>query len=252
MTHGLPANALYGDFTRLIFDFFEEKDEKMDIKTKMNYTEAIVGSWMKPMNDKFIWTHENTAKLKEAWEEGDMSASEIANKIFKGRISRLAVVGKAHRMGMKRYFSWKEEDSELLRKAWEEGNLSGSEIAKIVFKGRVSTAAIHGQVRRMGLPPRNPVRRKRRITQSPRIGTVLPAVRAEKIEAPQTDGTPLLELKSFQCVFPIADADEKAEIPMLFCGYKRWDKSSYCKYHHKVCHLPLPPKKRYSNFRLWR
>ena len=209
--HGLPANALSNENTRLIFDFFEEKDRIMDIKQRYNYADAIVEDWMKPVG--FSWTAENNAKLKKAWNEGNLSASQIADEIFGRQVSRFAVIGRANRMGLTK------------KKSGGIVGLSG--------RGR-------------GSPRIKRQRKESQIRKSPEIGMILPAVKLEKIEAPQTDGTPLLELKSFQCVFPIADETE--ETPMLFCGYKRWDKSSYCKYHHKVCHLPLPPKKKNANF----
>lgn len=46
-----------------------------------------------------MWTDERIAQLKECWESG-MTASQIAEKLGEG-VSRNAVIGKAHRLGLK-------------------------------------------------------------------------------------------------------------------------------------------------------
>ena len=45
------------------------------------------------------WTDERIAQLKEGW-EGGMTASQIADQLGEG-VSRNAVIGKAHRLGLK-------------------------------------------------------------------------------------------------------------------------------------------------------
>ncbi len=46
-----------------------------------------------------MWTDERIALLKDSWESG-MTASQIAEKLGEG-VSRNAVIGKAHRLGLK-------------------------------------------------------------------------------------------------------------------------------------------------------
>lgn len=317
----------------------------MDIKQRYNYADAIVEDWMKPdlkmrqsrfqsyiwtENDSEIlrkawnagnmsanqiakkifqgkisalsicsrartmglakkggyrWTKEDDAALIEAWEAGNMTASKIAEITFKGKVSEGAVIGRAKRIGLKKInmgrpraktirrklqtantkpygagYLWTKENDAILREAWEAGNMTASEIAKITFKGKVGRGAVIGRANRMGLTKKRrgyqtprarakTIRRKLRITQIPKIGKILPTVRFKsKEEAPKIKGTPLLILENYQCVFPVADAT--AEVPMLFCGYKRWNKSPYCKYHHDLSYIPLPQKKKHANFRL--
>ena len=43
------------------------------------------------------WTNERIAKLKKLWEKG-LTASQIADEL--GGVSRNAVIGKAHRLGL--------------------------------------------------------------------------------------------------------------------------------------------------------
>lgn len=44
------------------------------------------------------WTDERIAKLRKLWDDG-LSASQIADKL--GNVTRNAVIGKAHRLGLK-------------------------------------------------------------------------------------------------------------------------------------------------------
>ena len=43
------------------------------------------------------WTYERVEKLKQLWEEG-LTASRIATEL--GEVTRNAVIGKAHRLGL--------------------------------------------------------------------------------------------------------------------------------------------------------
>ena len=249
----------------------------MDIKQRYNYADAIVEDWMKPdlkMKDSrfphYIWTEKDKEILRRAWNAG-MSSNQIAKKIFKGKVGANSVCAKAGSMGLARRkrinnkpygvgYLWTKENDAALREAWEAREMTASEIAKITFKGKVGRGAVIGRANRMGLtkkrrgyqtprPRVKTIKRKLRITQIPKIGKILPTVRFKsKEEAPKIKGTPLLILENYQCVFPVADAT--AEVPMLFCGYKRWNKSPYCKYHHDLSYIPLPQKKKHANFKL--
>ena len=54
------------------------------------------------------WTDERIAKLQKLWDEG-LSASQIAEKL--GDVTRNAVIGKAHRLGLKSRPSPVKQDS---------------------------------------------------------------------------------------------------------------------------------------------
>ena len=45
------------------------------------------------------WSEDRIAKLRELWDKG-LSASQIAGKLLEG-VTRNAVIGKAHRLGLK-------------------------------------------------------------------------------------------------------------------------------------------------------
>ena len=64
------------------------------------------------------WTYERVEKLKQLWEEG-LTASRIAAEL--GEVTRNAVIGKAHRLGLsgrmaskKSNVEWVEQEKCLL------------------------------------------------------------------------------------------------------------------------------------------
>jgi GcrA cell cycle regulator len=52
---------------------------------------------VKPMNDAGAWTEERVELLKKLWSDG-LSASQIAGEL--GSVTRNAVIGKVHRLGL--------------------------------------------------------------------------------------------------------------------------------------------------------
>ncbi len=61
------------------------------------------------------WTEDRIAKLKKFWTKG-LSASQIAGELGEG-VTRNAVIGKAHRLGLKSRPSPVKTDPKKLRKA---------------------------------------------------------------------------------------------------------------------------------------
>ena len=54
------------------------------------------------------WTHERIEKLKQLWDEG-LTASRIAAEL--GEVTRNAVIGKAHRLGLSGRMATKSKNS---------------------------------------------------------------------------------------------------------------------------------------------
>ena len=57
------------------------------------------------------WTYERVEKLKQLWEEG-LTASRIAAEL--GEVTRNAVIGKAHRLGLSGRMASKKSNGCLL------------------------------------------------------------------------------------------------------------------------------------------
>lgn len=135
------------------------------------------------------WTEERVAELKRLWLEGQ-SASQVARQL--GGVSRNAVIGKVHRMGLA------GRDPPATPRAL--GGLSPS-------RGKSGAAA--ASVRRRIARPNQPS-----IPRAPRIEL--------------TPTATLLTLTPNGCRWPIGDPQEPG---FGFCGRLRTDQVSYCRHH---------------------
>ena len=143
-------------------------------------------------------------RLKQLFAEG-YSASAIAARI--GGVSRNGVIGKLHRMGLRR----SRNQQSLLRA------LNASRTAK---KQRRSLAAKKGAS-------------TRRAALNARLAERLPVVIPVAPETAPPNATPLLDLRADQCRFPYGDKD------FLFCAETKMTGSSFCIAHHHRCYQPL-------------
>jgi GcrA cell cycle regulator len=135
------------------------------------------------------WTQERIAALKTMWQDG-LSASEVARKL--GGVSRGAVIGKVHRLGI----AGRDLPS-------RPGNVGGRP------SGRLRASA--GGVPRPSAAPRPP-----RPAPAPRI----------VFEATPTAS--LITLTEHGCRWPIGDPDAPG---FGFCGRLRADYGAYCSGH---------------------
>ncbi|ETR78886.1 GcrA cell cycle regulator [Afipia sp. P52-10] len=153
------------------------------------------------------WTEERITLLKEAWEAGRLSASEIAAELG-GGVSRNAVIAKAHRLGLS-------------------GRHQG------VKPGSV----------REPRPPRQPGNRMVRVPRAPsRLAVALD--QATEIEAgtdlqlsaeiiPFTQRKTLVELTTETCHWPVGDP---LQPDFHFCGGKTLSGVSYCAHHTRIAY----------------
>jgi GcrA cell cycle regulator len=135
------------------------------------------------------WTDERVAELKRLWLEGQ-SASQVARQL--GGVSRNAVIGKVHRMGL--------AGRDLPSTPRALGGLSPS---------RGKSSAVANSVRRRAVRPSQPS-----------------APRAPRIELTAT--ATLLTLTPNGCRWPIGDPQEAG---FGFCGRLKADQASYCRHH---------------------
>ena len=158
------------------------------------------------------WTEERVEVLKKLWAEGH-SASQIAKQL--GGVTRNAVIGKVHRLGL----SGRATPSRPVKRP--------PRLARP--KPRVST---DGNVSAPATTPSEP--RIRRAPQDRMIATLPPA--------PVADGeaATILTLRDSMCKWPIGDpADPK----FAFCGRKS-DCGPYCEEHAKVAFQPQRKRER--------
>lgn len=159
------------------------------------------------------WTDERVELLKKLWSEG-LSASQIAGRL--GGVTRNAVIGKVHRLGL---------------------------------SGRATSS--RSSVPR---PRRNHVPRQNRapsLTFGTRGNVALkPTYEAEfepmpapieELVIPFNERASILTLKESMCRWPIGDPSEEN---FHFCGRKKGGANPYCEHHARMAYQPVQARRR--------
>jgi len=165
------------------------------------------------------WTEERVAELKKLWAEGH-SASQIAKRL--GSVTRNAVIGKVHRLGL---------------------------------SGRATPSRPVKRPPRLARP--KPQQMPRQASSAPAVrGNNALAVRAEaaaptphvEVETniepqrlPNGDMVTVLTVKDTMCKWPIGDP---ADNNFGFCGHASAEGSPYCAEHARVAFQPAKKRER--------
>jgi GcrA cell cycle regulator len=162
------------------------------------------------------WTDERVEYLKKLWNDG-LSASQIAGEL--GGVTRNAVIGKVHRLG-----------------------LSGRAKAPSISTPRVRKAA-----------PRQQTMRTVSMSSMSRGNTALahqsqPVVQyhaetrpMEEVVVPMSRRVQIMELKEAMCKWPIGDPTQS---DFVFCGADCNFGTPYCSYHSTVAYQPASDRRR--------
>jgi GcrA cell cycle regulator len=153
------------------------------------------------------WTDERVEVLKKLWLEG-LSASQIAKQL--GGVTRNAVIGKVHRLGLS-------------------GRATPSQPTRPAFRTpRPPRPAISAPSHRRSEPRHEPVVR----------------VAARPVPYVEEPGTAtVLTLGAHMCKWPIGDP---ATAEFTFCGRRSTDEGPYCIEHARVAYQPPQAKKKTS------
>lgn len=152
------------------------------------------------------WTEERVELLKKLWADG-LSASQIAGEL--GGITRNAVIGKVHRLGLSGRAKSPSSSAPRPRKPRSGGML------------RVSRPSIRGN-------------------------TALayeyePEPEPEMIEIPLEQRKTLLQLNDRTCHWPVGDP---GSAEFFFCGGETVNELPYCSYHSRVAYQPAHERRR--------
>ena len=147
------------------------------------------------MHSRPTWTEERVDLLRRLWAEG-FSASQIAGQL--GGVTRNAVVGKVHRLGL----------SGRATKSRKKPRRAAKRVLKV---GRVVINAFNPRTPDF-VPPREAI-----------------PMKPPKTEPVPADAIPFLKIKDGQCRHPYGDPKHK---DFGFCG-KRAD-GTYCKKHRAI------------------
>lgn len=203
------------------------------------------------------WTDERIETLKKMWEEGH-PASKIAEEL--GGVSRNAVIGKAHRLGLeKRPSPVKPDKAEAAAKADAKPKKPKKKKAEKPAKAESTDDAKpesgkKGEGEDLPIQPKVPLSARTDVDQSltpaPRIQIhdprpaprpapkkpLRPAPRSDKVK----DKTSLLDLNERICKWPIGHPGEPE---FHFCGEKAEPGFPYCNSHCAEAYQAQQPRR---------
>ncbi|GAA6211120.1 GcrA family cell cycle regulator [Hyphomicrobiales bacterium 4NK60-0047b] len=158
------------------------------------------------------WTDERVEVLTKLWAEG-LSASQIAGRL--GGVTRNAVIGKVHRLGLS-------------------GRATTSRAKPA--RARKHKAARQTNSPRLGLFSNSNT--ALRTISTPSDAPKEEPFRSQfvELEIPEEERVDLVDLKECQCRWPIGDPQDGN---FHFCGKKKTEGTPYCEYHSEIAFQPL-------------
>ncbi|MCJ7526854.1 MAG: GcrA cell cycle regulator [Methyloceanibacter sp.] len=163
------------------------------------------------------WTDERVELLKKLWAEG-LSASQIAGRL--GGVTRNAVIGKVHRLGLSGRATSSRSSSPRSRRT----HVPRANRAPTLMFGTRGNVAL-----------------------KPQFETELdlaPAPLAELV-IPLHERASILTLKEAMCRWPIGDPGEPE---FHFCGRKKCGTLPYCDHHARMAYQPAQARRREKRF----
>jgi GcrA cell cycle regulator len=163
------------------------------------------------------WTDERVETLKRLWGEG-LSASQIATEIG-GGITRNAVIGKVHRLG-----------------------LSGRGKAKAPPPARPKAKAVPAPSAPAPAPRPAAI-----VTPLPPALAVeaapepAPVAVADEVGLPLSERVTIMDLRESMCRWPMGDPTKPE---FRFCGARSVTGLPYCSHHAQVAYQPVADRKR--------
>jgi GcrA cell cycle regulator len=168
------------------------------------------------------WTEERVQELKKLWAEGH-SASQIAKKL--GSVTRNAVIGKVHRLGL----SGRATPSRPVKRP---PRLARPKPQHAPAAPRMAPAASVGVRTALAVTAPEPMELE--------AAPVIPAF-IEPKRLPNGDMVTVLTVKDSMCKWPIGDP---AEATFGFCGRASCNGSPYCADHAQVAFQPAKKRER--------
>src|SRR6266852_6584502 len=162
------------------------------------------------------WTDDRVEQLKKLWESG-LSASQIAAEL--GNVTRNAVIGKVHRLGM-----------------------SGRAKSPSSAAPRQRKAGPHSQMLRVSRPS---VRGNTALAHAYEFDAEPEPELIDNI-IPLGQRRSLLELTEETCRWPIGDP---GSADFFFCGGQSITSLPYCAYHSRVAYQPANVRRDRRSFR---
>ena len=200
------------------------------------------------------WTDERIERLKKMWHDG-ATASQIADEL--GGVSRNAVIGKAHRLGLEQRPSPVKpgEEKEMKKAAPAASPPTAKQAARAEAQARPAAAPTSPSAAPAGMPPQRPSAADMQyrsigpggfIRQGPgeQQAPIPPAPPRRLVPAKPSpevaDKTSLLELNDRICKWPIGHPGEP---DFYFCGQPANPGFPYCVEHCGVAYQAQLPRR---------
>jgi GcrA cell cycle regulator len=165
------------------------------------------------MADAATWTDERVEQLKKLWADG-LSASQIAAQI--GGVTRNAVIGKVHRLGLSGRNKTTAPQPQRVRKP--------ARPPSVTF----TAPAVEGNIVRSA-EQRFPTT----LEQEERL--------PDDIVIPVSERVTIMELRESMCRWPMGDPTTPE---FRFCGQRAIAGLPYCTHHARVAYQPAAERKR--------
>lgn len=160
-----------------------------------------------------MWTDERVELLKKLWTEG-LSASQIAAEL--GGITRNAVIGKVHRLGLSGRA--KSPSSAAPRPRKPRVAAHTMRVARPAIRGNTALARVQAYDVEYEPEP----------------------VEVENV-VPLGQRCSLLDLSEAKCRWPVGDPGAQ---DFFFCGGKTAESLPYCAYHSRIAYQPVGDRRR--------
>jgi GcrA cell cycle regulator len=161
------------------------------------------------------WTDERVALLRRLWEDGQ-SASKIAAQL--GGVTRNAVIGKVHRLGLA-------------------GRVKSGEEAPAVAK----PVEVEKPVVAVAAPEPVPVVAHRPAPDFPPAAPPAPVAKAEPVAIAVSQRVTIMDLRESMCRWPLGDPTTPE---FRFCGARSITGLPYCTHHAEIAYQPAAERKR--------
>ncbi len=164
------------------------------------------------------WTDERVEMLRKLWLEG-LSASQIASELSNG-ITRNAVIGKVHRLGLSGRAKAPAPSSSRPRPASKPVRAPAPRQHAPMVRGNLAYALAP---RVMEAPPQ-------------------PKARLEEVVIPMSERVTIMDLRESMCRWPMGDP---ATPDFRYCGGDApIGEGPYCKFHARVAYQPAQDRRR--------
>ncbi len=162
------------------------------------------------------WTEERVDLLRKLWSDG-LSASQVAAELGPG-ITRNAVIGKIHRLGLAERAKTASAPRPRAAKAPRQTTASAP---------RAAGHAVHGNVA---------------LAFAPQAMVLARALPEEEVVIPMSERVTLMELRESMCRWPMGDPTTPE---FRFCGGKSpVGGGPYCAHHARVAYQPAQDRRR--------